>query len=186
LKLEFIATEGGKEGRVRAIGEFLHAFQDLSSHQKNESSAEARVPFDDRVLGIPLGHGCLGHSPDQTWKRPPSLTMEMAEATFGFLLKFRQKLGGSGVKGRENLSSEQLYAISDFIRRPNDADMYMQAFGGGVVWFENVRDYTEKIRRLNPNFSPAAYEARYRDESYKNAKSTELRLQRWATAPAKP
>ena len=170
------ALKAGVSGRFRALGEFLHAFQDSYSHQQNLYHPTDLNPYDDRIAGFPVGHGCHGHDPDQTWKRTETLNMEMAERTFDFLRLFRRKILGSELSGPDSLSGGHRSVISRFMERPQESDLYQQAFAGGVVWAENVRDYSEKIRRLDTSFSPTPYEREYRDGKYAETKAIERRL----------
>ena len=175
--LESIATPERNKGNIRAIGEFLHAFQDSYSHQANEVFPDSREAYDDRIGPFRAGHGCHGHDPDQTWKRSEAIRMRMVDETFAFLRAFRQKIYGRGGADTASLSADQRRSISRFMEKPQDADLYHEAFAGGLKWAESVRDYSEKIRRLDTRFSPTPYERADRERKYAETRAVERRLQ---------
>lgn len=71
----------------RAIGEFLHAWEDSYSHQESPDRRDFQQQYHDKhpVTRQDIGHGRHKHRPDWTWDRS-KLTLQMAEATYNQLV----------------------------------------------------------------------------------------------------
>ena len=171
------ATDPKTKGRLVAIGEYIHGFQDSFAHQRNVNNPSFKMYYDDAVPGKGwIGHGWHGHDPDHTWKRPIDFGLRMAEETYAELCTIYRSLHGNIAPTTRRSFSDLRQTIERFLAAPSPSDIYMQPFAGGVVWFENVRDYTDKIQRLDVGFSPTSYERAYREKKYAETKEVERSL----------
>ena len=152
---------------VAAAGAFLHAFQDTYSHQKNFNHRD----WNDQYNKV-IGHGADGHRPDWTWDRP-GLAMEMAEATYQKLLELRRRSKFiSGVEASRTFSGVTGFAevegkVRRFVEFQNLC-FYTQTYPEYKFTFQNVFDYTPKIKELDSNFELTTYERFQRNEEYRS------------------
>jgi len=161
----------------------IHALEDSYSHQSDPHRRDFSKRFNDLVPGklkwlrdwVPggfghgIGHGVEGHTPDQTWRRP-DLGMLMAEDVYREMVNLCVRYTGTACATH---SFESLRPrVRKFIEF--QPDRYVQwKFEAYPV--EDVIDYTDKIRILDPTYSIDHDEWAIRHGEYVKALSQDVR-----------
>ncbi|HMJ87007.1 MAG TPA: RHS repeat-associated core domain-containing protein, partial [Vicinamibacterales bacterium] len=184
-ELKQIANGGNalNQPTLTRIGEFIHALEDSYSHQSDQHRRDFSKRFNDLVPGklkwlrdfVPggkghgIGHGVEGHTPDQTWRRP-DLAMLMAEDVYREMVNLCLRYSGTACATH---SFEGLRPrVKKFIEF--EPDRYVQwKFAAYPV--EDVIDYTDKIRMLDPTYSINHDEWAIRHGEYVKSLSQDVR-----------
>jgi hypothetical protein len=151
-----------EEERWQPIGEYLHALEDSYSHQSDPH----RRDF-SKTYGTQVGHARDLHEPDWTWKRS-GLAHSMAIDTYQKLKALCTEFMGGCTQSKGFRTFAQIEAsVDEFINlKPELITERQRPMNAATVWIEDVRDYTEKIRRLDSGFTPTPAESQNRFDKY--------------------
>jgi RHS repeat-associated protein len=150
---------------LRAIGEFIHAWEDSYSHQSGETDRDFAKQYHDlSTIGQDIGHGLHKHKPDWTWDRP-ELAMKMARTTnHALVLVCKHYLGDSC---KPHPFGAVIKKVWDFIVFKPETFTDQFTYNDMAFSVENVRDYTAKIKLLDESYELTPPEREKRAKPYR-------------------